>query len=240
MLRVDHLETFNWEGATRGMRNAYGSWDKADSFWKLSSDATHMDWVYGENDLKLACGLGNADRASHGKFLRQLFIGCDITAPLYWWKQFDTYKVGTTANSESTMHTLMKRPLSIKDFSHEKITTVDTLLPSNIEIPSRDVMADVIGTINHYISMYQQTKEKSYFDAVVQLLPESFTQLRTVTLNYQVAKDIWIDRHLHKLQEWHTLCGIFVKKLPYFRELCLDAYPDSTINAVTPKSASEE
>lgn len=227
MLILEHLETFNWEGATRGMRNAFKSWAKSDSYWKLSSDCSHMDWVYGENDFKLACNLGNAERGSDRKFLTQLIINCDITAPLYWWKEFDTYKVGVRMNSESTMHTLMNRPISMHDFSHEKITTSQALCPvdSDIEIPCKEAMEQLIGTINYYISMYQKTKEKKYFDVVVQMLPSSFNQLRTVTFTYEVARNVWVDRHNHKLLEWRYLCDRFVNDLPYFKELCLRNYP---------------
>jgi hypothetical protein len=182
------------------MRNPLNSWEKSDSYYL---DLEHF--VLGPNDKALAIKLANAG-SDHRKFLRQILVSVDILAPLYWWKEFDTYKVGTVANSCSTMHKIHDRAITMNDFSHERLTE-----------SSRQLMEAIIDCLNYNRDMFIVTKDKLYWDQMIQLLPTSYNQLRTVTLNYEVLRNIYHSRRHHKLGEWHTLCD-WIERLPH-REL---------------------
>lgn len=190
MLKIENFEEFNVVRAVYSARNALNSWDKSDSDFDSNT--------VGANDLDLAKRLYKAG-PEHRKYLRQIMICCDILAPLYWWKEFDTYKVGTTANSCSTMHTLHKRDLTLDDFSTEHL----------IHVGSKGVLQDVIDCINQHRRVYVDTKAKESWYTMIQLLPSSFNQLRTVTMNYENLVNIIHQRSHHKLDEWHQFIDAF-------------------------------
>lgn len=206
MLKIDKTETFGWEAAIRGMRNPMNSWDKSDSF--ADYPWSNYPMSIGKNDLKLMKQLANAG-PDHGKFLRMINVTMDITAPLYWWKEFDTYKVGTVVNSCSTMHKIHERELELKDFSWEKLDEWSLI-----------TLEAIINRINYCRNKYVETKDESWWDQMIQLLPTSYEQKRTVQLNYQVLKSIHHSRRNHKLSEWHTLCD-WIETLPYFADIVL-------------------
>ena len=191
----------NFENAMRGARNPLNSWARMDSYYDDKGN-----YILGENDLALATKLAKAG-SDHRKFLRQIIVSMDITAPLYWWKEFDTYKVGTVANSCSTMHKIQAKEFTREDFSCEKMTE-DTLA----------VLDAVIGSLEKNRLAFIETKEKSYWHNMIQLLPTSYNQLRTVTLNYEVLINIYNSRRHHKLSEWRELCEL-IATLPYAKEL---------------------
>ena len=219
MLQLKNTEVFGWEAAVRGMRNPMNSWNKSDSRWGCVPGHTYptcgedcryeCEYIIGENDLKLMKSLSKAGN-DHAKFLRMINVTVDITAPFYWWKEFDTYKVGTVANSCSTMHKIHERELALDDFSHEHLT------PWN-----ETVLKNLIVELNANSDRYLQTKEKEDWWQMIQLLPSSYNQKRTVQLNYQVLKQMYFARKDHKLDEWHTLCD-WMLTLPYFKEVCVD------------------
>lgn len=201
MLKVERVSVMNLENAMRGARNPLNSWDRSDSGYSPDGQ-----YVLGENDLSLAVRLC-ASGSDHRKFIRQIFVSMDITAPLYWWKEFDTYKVGTVANSTSTMHKLHARPLELADFS------TDHLTPASLAEFERYV--SYLETVRQ---RYVAGKDKTDWYDLIQLLPSSYQQMRTVTLNYEVLVNIYFARRNHKLDEWHTLCAAILA-LPYAREL---------------------
>lgn len=226
MIKLENTEVFNFEGAIRGMRNPMDSWHKSDSEWKAVEveEGVALKYCLGENDLALARKLATA-RSDHRKFLRQIMVSVDITAPLYWWKEFDTYKVGTVANSCSTMHTIHKRDLTLDDFSCEHLCNdfmyVHDGLDSREErINSQLLLKEVINVLNTLRIFYWQTKDKKYWYQMIQLLPSSYNQKRTVTLNYEVLLNQYHARKQHKLSEWLDYCE-WIKALPYFEEICL-------------------
>ena len=198
MIKVENIETFNFEGAIRGMRNPLNSWSKSDSQF----DPLKI----GENDLSLMKKLFKAG-AEHRKFMRQIFISMDITAPLYWWKEFDTYKIGTVSNSCSTMHTIHKKEFELDDFSHDHLRPIGLALLYNI-----------IGGLNEYRKIYLETKDKDDWWQLIQLLPSSYNQKRTITMNYENAATIIRQRTGHKLDEWNEFVSI-LKELPYIKEI---------------------
>ena len=208
MLKIEKTEVFGWESAIRGMRNPLNSWDKSDSTFEYAYGAMHTCKI-GENDLALMKRLSKAG-SDHAKFLRMINVTCDITAPLYWWKEYDTYKVGTVANSCSTMHKLHAKEFQLADFSWEHL---EPLALGSLE--------ETIKVMNIYRDMYIHNKDKRWWWQMIQLLPTSYQQKRTVQLNYQVLKSIYFARRNHKLDEWHTLCD-WIEKLPYFKEICID------------------
>ena len=212
MIKIENTDVFGWESAIRGMRNPLNSWDKSDSHWDLRSDKVEPVWFYfiGENDLKLMKNLSKAGN-DHAKYLRMIDVTCDITAPLYWWKEFDTYKVGTVANSCSTMHTIHKKEFEWGDFSFEH------LLPDE----ATEFMKHLISGLNFYRLKYIETKDKVYWWQIIQLLPSSYNQKRTVQLNYQVLKNMYFSRRHHKLDEWREFCT-WCETLPYFKEICIN------------------
>lgn len=205
MLKVDHIETFGWEPAIRGMRNPKNSWDKSDTTYPRDGD-----WKFqiGDNDMKLMTTLADAGQV-HGKFLRMIVVAMDITAPLYWWKEFDTYKVGTVANSCSTMHKIHAKEFTADDFSHEHLLAENAVY-----------FGKTIERLNHARNQFLETKDKEYWWQMIQLLPSSYNQRRTIMLNYAVLKNIYAYRKDHKLDEWHVFCDV-IRSLPYAKELII-------------------
>ena len=213
MIKLEHTNVYGWEAAIRGMRNPLNSWNKSDTIFDGDK------WCMGENDLNLMKTLSKAGN-DHGKFLRMINVACDITAPLYWWKEFDTYKVGTVANSCSTMHKIHAKEFTLDDFSCEHLDEAfkrDGLVVAGY----KRYLEYVIDGLNDAREMYLETKDKYYWWQMIQLLPSSYNQKRTVQLNYQVLKSMYFARRNHKLDEWHTLCE-WMESLPYFKEICLD------------------
>ena len=201
MLKVERVSVMNLENAMRGARNPLNSWARSDSGYDPSGA-----YVLGPNDLDLALRLCAAG-SDHRKFIRQIMVSMDITAPLYWWKEFDTYKVGTVANSTSTMHKLHAKPFELADFS------TDHLTPASLTEFER-YMAYLESVRQRYVA----DKNKADWYDLIQLLPSSYDQMRTVTLNYEVLANIYFARRNHKLDEWHTLCGAILD-LPYARQM---------------------
>lgn len=229
MIKIENVEVMGWEAAIRGMRNPLNSWEKSDSGWFSSEDDMGVDYVQynshsdpselyfiGSNDLDLMKRLTKAG-TDHRKFMRMITVYMDITAPLYWWKEFDTYKVGTVANSCSTMHKIAEKEFEMSDFSCEHMK------PTSIKI-----MHDIIDILNKYRADYNNPEaeklgvEKDYWWQMIQLLPSSYNQRRTVMLNYEVLANIYKSRKDHKLDEWHTFCG-WIETLSY-SELITFAY----------------
>ena len=214
MIKLERTSVMNFENAVRGMRNPMKSWDKSDSYTThienpQTLNTADFQFVMGENDLKLARQLAHAG-SDHRKFLRQIFVSVDITAPLYWWKEYDTYKVGTVANSESTMHTITKKGFELEDFSYDRLSQA-----------GRDLLEwNVIPFLNSRIERYKYSQDKDDWYDIIQTLPASFNQMRTCTLNYENLVNIYHARKDHKLDEWHALCD-WIKSLPYFEEICL-------------------
>ena len=201
MLTTQRTAVMNFENAVRGARNPLSSWDRMDSF----SDE-NGNFVFGPNDLSLARRLCRAG-SDHRKFLRQVFVSVDITAPLYWWKEFDTYKVGTVANSTSTMHKIHAKPFERADFSTDHMT------PATL-----DKMDSLIEYLEGLRLQYVETKDKALWYDIIQLLPSSYNQMRTCTLNYENLINIHRARKAHKLEEWHTFCH-WIESLPYADDL---------------------
>lgn len=203
MLKLDHVSVMNLENAMRGARNPLNSWARCDSSYDESGA-----YILGENDLSLAGRLCRAG-SDHRKFIRQILVCMDITAPLYWWKEFDTYKVGTVANSTSTMHKIHAKPFELSDFSTDHMT------PTSLA-----EFEKWVAYLESVRLRYIETKDKADWYDLIQLLPTSYNQLRTVTLNYEVLANIYFARRTHKLDEWHTLCDA-ITELPYAKELIL-------------------
>lgn len=212
MIKIENTEVVGWEAAIRGMRNPLNSWEKSDSRFGLlddCGDCTHCNLRFdecheqqiGPNDLDLMKRLRNAG-TDHRKFMRMITVYVDITAPLYWWKEFDTYKVGTVANSCSTMHKIHAKEFTLDDFSHE-----------HLYLPLQD-LRPTIDLLNTYRERYLETKDKSDWWQLIQLLPSSYNQRRTVMLNYEVLANIYKSRRNHKLDEWHVFCE-WIENLPY-------------------------
>ena len=203
MIRISNISVMNFENAMRGARNPMNSWARMDSYYDEDGN-----FVLGENDLSLASRLAKAG-SDHRKYLRQVIVSMDILAPLYWWKEFDTYKVGTVANSTSTMHKIQAKQFTRQDFSCDKM--------------SEDALA-VLDTVISFMEgeriKFIETKDKAYWHNMIQMLPTSYNQLRTVTLNYEVLINIYRARRYHKLDEWKILCAE-IEKLPYAKELIL-------------------
>ena len=208
MIKIENTQAFNFEGAIRGMRNPLNSWDKSDSVFGENPE----DCVIGENDLALMRRLYKAG-TEHRKYLRQIFVSTDITAPLYWWKEFDTYKVATTANSCSTMHTVHKKEFELDDFSHEHLY-IDRLSPYCPEV----MLQKQIEALNFWRRRYLETKNKSDWWQMIQLLPSSYNQRRTWTGSYETLISMYHQRKDHKLDEWQDFCK-WIKTLPYSEEL---------------------
>ena len=237
MLKIENVEVTGWEAAIRGMRNPMNSWELSDSTLckggdgfedcrvsitgecpRLDGDFSNNVFCIGENDFSLMMRLRNAG-TDHRKFMRMITVYLDITAPLYWWKEFDTYKIGTVANSCSTMHKIADKEFTLEDFSHEHLIdsfgeTWDIAAGDECRSTPLDILYTVIHALNIYRKKYLETKDKSYWWQMIQLLPTSYNQKRTVMLNYEVLANIYKSRRHHKLDEWHTFCD-WVETLPY-------------------------
>lgn len=203
MIKIERTSVVNFDNAMRGARNPLNSWGRYDSYFDENGN-----FVFGENDLSLAkrlCAAGT----DHRKFIRMIFVSVDVTAPMYWWKEYDTYKIGTVANSTSTMHKITSKPFELSDFS------VDHMNAEGIA-----AMEKVIETLEDLRLRYLETKDKELWYTIIQLLPSSYNQMRTCTLNYENLSNIYYARRNHKLQEWHTYCD-WIKDLPYFSELLI-------------------
>lgn len=230
MLKVENVEVLGWEHAIRGMRNPKNSWGKSDSLpchilkeltpenysWRCAGCKNEFDGrpncvVVGKNDLTLMTTLRNAG-TDHRKFMRMITVYLDITAPLYWWKEFDTYKVGTVANSCSTMHKIHAKEFTLDDFSHEHLSDFSSH-PENVQDPLT-ILSSTIKTLNSCRECYIKEKDNFFWWQMIQLLPSSYNQKRTVMLNYEVLANIYKSRRHHKLDEWHTLCDR-IESLPY-------------------------
>ena len=233
MIKVENIETWGFEHAIRGMRNPLNSWDKSDSGCFVFEKEPPKEYikkigytgffsVVGKNDLELMQKLYKGG-SEHRKYLRQIFVSMDIVAPLYWWKEFDTYKVGTVANSCSTMHKIHSKEFTLDDFSHEHLTHCygyEIELVDYEEYPNspHEVLEFVIKALNHYRNLYLDTKDKRHWWQMIQLLPSSYNQRRTVTMNYENAVNMIHQRENHKLDEWRD----FVKELqqlPYIKQI---------------------
>lgn len=212
MINIEKVEVFGWESSIRGLRNPLNSWDKSDSKY-------HGGYYYiGLNDLDLMCRLVKAG-TDHSKFMRMINVTFDITAPLYWWKEFDTYKVGTVANSCSTMHKIHAKEFALDDFSHEHLSGETDYLWVNAEgekymCSAYDFCQITCAVLNHYRDLYLKTKAKIYWWQMIQLLPSSYNQKRTVQLNYAVLRNMYHTRKDHKLDEWREFCK-WIETLPY-------------------------
>lgn len=214
MLKIENAEVLGWEHAVRGMRNPKNSWAKSDSGFLYEDQQTSnhilvqsdkegwMEFSIGPSDQKLMTTLRNAG-TDHRKFMRMITVYLDITAPLYWWKEFDTYKVGTVANSCSTMHKIAAKEFTLDDFSHE-----------HLGFQSVRVLKDTIKVMNDFREEFIKDHEKENWWQMIQLLPSSYNQKRTVMLNYEVLANMYKSRRNHKLDEWHTLCDR-IESLPY-------------------------
>ena len=246
MLKIEHSEVVGWEHAIRGMRNPMNSWEKSDSGWDWAADRDDpssrivytdiegtLSFAVGKNDRELMIKLSKAG-TDHRKFMRMITVYLDITAPLYWWKEFDTYKVGTVANSCSTMHKIAEKKFTREDFSCEHLLNShsgpdhDCWIEYGPEVLEPvDVLDAIIDMLNNARKLYIECQEKAkagdqyakehvkdYWWQMIQLLPSSYNQKRTVMLNYEVLANIYKSRRNHKLDEWHTLCD-WIETLPY-------------------------
>ena len=206
-IRIEHTEVVGFGHAIRSMRHSHNSWDKSDSYYTYVEDEHTLqrapfEFFVGENDLELMKKLVKAG-SDHSKFMRMINVTCDITAPLYWWKEFDTYKVGTVRNSCSTMHTITEKEFELKDFSHEHLNE-----------GSLDVLGRTIFHLNAYREEFSRTKDIDDWRQIIQLLPSSYNQRATVQLNYAVLHNMYHARKNHPLDEWHEFCK-WIETLPY-------------------------
>lgn len=250
MIKIERITTEGWEPAIRGMRNPLDSWDKSDSrifdYYREGEQVYHdifdndyygdsdgeihfKKGIYlGPNDLDLMMRLAKSG-TEHAKYRRMIVVWMDITAPLYWWKEFDTYKVGTVADSCSTMHTIHKREFTPDDFSCDHLGYYDADNDGDGICETNDVgeypydsLTDIIGTLNFYRKRFDETRDKKYWWQLIQLLPSSYNQKRTVMLNYEVLANIYRQRRNHKLDEWHVFCKVIEKGLPYSQIITLE------------------
>lgn len=235
MLKISNFEVLGWEHAIRGMRNPMNSWEKSDSctqgyVWcnefcghPVSGCDKESGLYLGPNDLNLMKRLRNAG-TDHRKFMRMIAVYVDLTGPLYWWKEFDTYKVGTVANSCSTMHKIAEKEFTLKDFSIDQLCHNAFDISGIIDVfgdgDGKEMMAPIriiemtIEMLNAMRKQYLETRDKRYWWQMIQLLPSSYNQKRTIMLNYEVLVNIYKSRRNHKLDEWHTFCD-WIEELPY-------------------------
>jgi len=204
MIKLERTSVLNLENAMRGARNPMNSWARTDSYYDED-----RNYVLGPNDLDLAKRLAKAG-PDHRKFIRQIFVSVDITAPLYWWKEYDTYKVATVANSTSTMHKIHSKAFEGEDFSTDHMTE-----------ETKKHFLDFVAYMEEVRKKFVETKDKTYWYDLIQILPSSYNQLRTCTLNYETLSNIYYARKAHKLQEWHTLCD-WIKTLPYAEDIIIN------------------
>lgn len=217
-MNFTRTSVMNIDNALYGMRNALASWDKSDTY----------NSVIGPNDMDLARRLIRAGDPSHRKFLRQIFVSVDITAPLYWWKEFDTYKVGTTANSTSTMHKLASTPITKECFEMDdyKDMPIETIYYGEtdevaFDYHTNDFIEEHLETLEQLRQKYNETKDKRYWKELIRWLPNGWLQTRTVTMNYENLRSMYHQRANHKLTEWHSFCD-WVKELPYAKEFIIE------------------
>lgn len=223
MIKFENTEVLGWESAIRGMRNPMNSWEKSDSGWGpdwprdnyifVDEDTDdYYELAIGPNDQKLMTALRNAG-TDHRKFMRMITVYVDITAPLYWWKEFDTYKVGTVANSCSTMHKIADKEFTLEDFSCEHLIS-DEAIPCRV-YSAKSMMEATVNNLNTFRKLYLETQDKKYWWQMIQLLPSSYNQRRTVMLNYEVIANIYKSRKNHKLDEWSFGFIEWILSLPY-------------------------
>lgn len=225
MIKVDNIETFGWEGAIRGMRMPMNSWDRSDSYRKpivchleTNTIGVSTECVIGANDLTLMKKLAKAG-TEHRKFLRMIHIQMDITAPLYWWKEADQYRIAVTTNSTSTMHKIHAKEFTLDDFSYEHlIVGIYEDINHRLCVPPADTLNGIISQLNGFRELYIKTYDKLYWWQMIQLLPSSYNQKRTIDFNYETALNIIRQRTGHKLDEWNEFVDI-LKELPYMKEL---------------------
>lgn len=217
MIKISKIDIYGWEAAIRGMRNPMNSWEKSDSRYLVPRGGISAPTIFqlGPNDNDLMMRLRNAG-TDHRKFMRMIIVYMDIIAPLYWWKEFDTYKVGTVANSCSTMHKIAEKEFAFDDFSHEKLinSACMEIQEQHIRFSPIQTLATTIECLNAYRDLYLQTKDKKYWWQMIQLLPSSYNQKRTVMLNYEVLANMYKSRKNHKLDEWVEFCKT-IETLPY-------------------------
>ena len=204
MIDFNRVYVMNLENAIRGARNPMNSWARSDSYYDENGQ-----YILGENDLSLAKRLRNAGTSDHRKYLRQVMLSVDITAPMYWWKEYDTYKVATVANSTSTMHKIHSKPFEMDDFSHDHLTE-----------NGLKVLRALVDEMEKIRLEYVETKDKALWYELIQLLPSSYNQMRTCTLNYETLVNIYRSRKNHKLDEWRSFCD-WIKTLPYANEIII-------------------
>lgn len=206
MITIENVETCGWEAAIRGMRNPLNSWSKSDSVFQFLADEdgseARFEFDLGRRDLELASKLANAG-TDHGKFLRFIVVYCDVTAPLYWWKEMDTYRAGVEKNSCSTMHKIHDKPFVFDDFSTDQL-----------QITAAENLTHTIGTLNEYRKRYLKDKDKDDWWQLIQLLPTSYNQRRTMMMSYAALKNMYHSRKFHKLDEWRAFCK-WIESLPY-------------------------
>lgn len=229
MIEIENIEVFGFETAIRGMRNPLNSWDKSDSYQSEFTNDGKNGFVIGKNDLALMKKLVRAG-SDHRKFLRMINVTMDIVAPLYWWKEFDTYKVGTVANSCSTMHKIHDKEFTLADFSCENLHDTSDKTATNVYANDEggydcwgpfDILCLIIDSLNHNRKKFIETKNKDYWWQMIQLLPSSYNQRRTVQLNYETLRNMYFARKNHKLDEWQRFCAQ-IETLFYFKEICLE------------------
>lgn len=222
MIKLSHTEVVGWEHAIRGMRNPLESWNKSDSEFHILESPDYEESIAVDYDGESTTYIGPNDQdlmkrlckagTDHRKFMRMLVVYVDILAPLYWWKEFDTYKVGTVVNSCSTMHCIHKKEFTLDDFSHEHLLG-----------DSKDIFCSTISTMNFYRNEYLSTKNKKYWWQMIQLLPSSYNQRRTVMLNYEVLANIYKSRKDHKITDWVSFCS-WIESLPYSKIIIGENY----------------
>ena len=209
MIKIKHTDVYGFEAAIRGMRNPWNSWEKSDSYSTYIEDEHTLqrapfEFFVGENDLTLMKKLVSAG-TDHSKFMRMVNVTCDITAPMFWWSEYDTYKVGTVRNSCSKMHTIHIKPFDIDDFTHEGCDKIPAAI---------DTLMYVVGECEHLRKLYNDTEQKKYWRAIIELLPESFNMRATVQMNYAVLRNMYHARKNHPLDEWRDFCR-WIESLPY-------------------------
>ena len=214
MIKIENIEVFNFEGAFRGLRNPMNSWNKSDSY----IDALTNKYIIGENDLKLAQRMIGAG-TDESKFMRQIFVSMDITAPLYWWKEADTYKIATVSNSCSTMHKITSSEITEENYSFDPEPDKPlTDLPTNDYVRILDIKNRAVADVEWLRKKYNETKDKRYWRLLIQINPDGWLQKRTWTGNYQNLRNMYFARKNHKLIEWIQFCQI-IEQLPYSKEL---------------------
>lgn len=211
MIQIENVDVYGWAAAIQGMRNPLNSWEKSDSEWRRADQSDEWEFIIGDADRALMMQLVRAG-SDHSKFMRMITVTADVTAPLYWWKEFDTYKVGTVRNSCSTMHTIHKKPFDIDDFSHDQLSEYG-------ERSLRKMIAD----LNYYRNVFTEVDRgnKSAWYHMIQLLPSSYNQRATVQMNYAVLRNMYHARKNHKLSEWVEFCR-WIETLPLAKELICD------------------